>query len=887
MTQRLLDSQTGSSPTDRSRLSSAVRFIGSRIPLLLLAALAFFLGCFEMGNYDIWWHLRTGQLIPQRGVPLTDWYSFGSEGNAWIDVHWGFQLLMATIHGRYGIPGMILTKAIIGTAAVVLCLLAYNRHWPVTVQVIVWLPALLLLSSRLYVRPEICTLFFTAVYLCVLFHAEKSPWLLWLLPVAQVLWSNCQGLFIFGPILLAMYFAEAIARLGQVRGVFRHLIPVTLLVAVACCISPYRIGNVLFVFELWTRMRPEGQVFRENIAELMDLNTFWRRGGYGNEYVWMLVTLLGLSVVSVVAAWREILVNRRLFRLLPLVAFGWLSWQATRNGNHFALVAGTIISWNFASAIGERSFRWVAPCFNAALVLAVGYFVVHGDWYERVGGHRRTGFRERQGFYSHEAVRIAGLPGMPERAAIIHMGHAALYIFHNGPEKQVLFDGRLEVHSQAEFERYMAWQDLLTKGEDWESFLKSLDINLMIIDAEHNHVSQVTAFMSPNWRCVHFDDVLAVFVRRDWQLPEGVTEFDFQYWLFDGRLPLFQSPRPQPVAKPSWWLLPPDIVFPDQSDRLAERLYNLSLAMGERTLGVSPLETTLLLNGLKQSQLAIRRRPWSAETYRRMGMQYLLAARMASLKEQTPTVTAPWQSTSGTLFATAVHCLQLALECDPNDYSSHVYLYEAASNAGMLDKSLFHLQKMLELPADNPARMQLRRQLGTVATQLAGRVEAAKKTLDLDDLSFDGLTKYADAGLLAMGLERIDGEAVKALTPEQVDRVGVWHLMAGQSEKAKSIYRSAKGLRPAIQELRLAACEHVLGNYEQARQHLLELLQHSSDQQAEHFDALFGLASLNVLAADMQQAKVYAGRLQSLPQTAQQRWLVQWLNGMFPKDDTR
>jgi hypothetical protein len=44
--------------------------------LFALLALAFLLGCFPMGDFDVWWHLRSGQLILERGeVPRTDWFS--------------------------------------------------------------------------------------------------------------------------------------------------------------------------------------------------------------------------------------------------------------------------------------------------------------------------------------------------------------------------------------------------------------------------------------------------------------------------------------------------------------------------------------------------------------------------------------------------------------------------------------------------------------------------------------------------------------------------------------------------------------------------------------------------------------------------------------------
>src|SRR5688572_22588066 len=57
-----------------------------------------------------------------------------------------------------------------------------------------------------------------------------------------------------------------------------------------------------------------------------------------------------MGIVGAFVGWREILIERRVFRVLPLVAFGYIGLQAIRNGNHFALVYATLTSWNFAAA---------------------------------------------------------------------------------------------------------------------------------------------------------------------------------------------------------------------------------------------------------------------------------------------------------------------------------------------------------------------------------------------------------------------------------------------------------------------------------------------------------------------------------------------------------
>ena len=365
----------------------------ARVPLGILAVAAFVLGCFELADTDIWWHLKTGQLIPTQGVPKTDWYTYMSAGNLWIDVHWGFQRLVAAVHGQWGAAGLVALKAALGCAAFLIAQMAYPRGGPAGVRVWAWIPALLLMSSRFYERPESVSLAFEAVFLAVLFHAEERPRLLWLLPIVQAAWANVQGLYVFGPILLAMYWCEALGRMNRTQGLFRHLIPTTVLVFVACVASPYKLDNVLLVWQIaQTAKAPE---YRDTIEELKPVWQFAREGAWRtNPYLWLLAGLLAAGAASCVAAWRSWWRERRWFRILPFAAFSWLGVQALRNGNHFALVAGATLAWNLGS------LRWRPHGARSAVLATLAAAVVlwaaaTEHWHQWTNPQRWLGFRER------------------------------------------------------------------------------------------------------------------------------------------------------------------------------------------------------------------------------------------------------------------------------------------------------------------------------------------------------------------------------------------------------------------------------------------------------------------------------------------------------------
>jgi len=200
-----------------SRFTSASRLIDWLL-MALLAAVAFLLGCYEMGDSDIWWHLRGGQWILEHGrVPDLDPFTFGSADKQWIDIHWSYEVILALAHRLGGVGALVLLGATVGTGAFLAGLTARQKEWPAVAAVLSWLPALVLFSFRLDPRPEIFSALYIGCFLAVLWRVERRPILIWLLPILQVLWVNTQGLFVFGPVLLAMYVSARVTQLAWRR----------------------------------------------------------------------------------------------------------------------------------------------------------------------------------------------------------------------------------------------------------------------------------------------------------------------------------------------------------------------------------------------------------------------------------------------------------------------------------------------------------------------------------------------------------------------------------------------------------------------------------------------------------------------------------------------
>lgn len=273
-------------PTD---LPARLGRLADKLLLALLVAVAFALGCYEMGDSDVWWHLRGGEWILEHGrVPGLDPFTFGSEDRAWVDIHWSYQVVLALAYRVGGAGALVVLGAAMGGLAFLVTLTARRREWPAAAVVLCWAPALVLVAFRLDPRPEVFSLFYLGCFLAVLWRAQDRPAWAWAFVPVQVLWANAQGLFILGPVLVLLFAAGRAVELAarRLKGAsawgadekhwWRHVGGAALAVAAASLVNPYGLDGARFPLDLFPKVAEEGNVYKQYVDELMSPRDFVR-----------------------------------------------------------------------------------------------------------------------------------------------------------------------------------------------------------------------------------------------------------------------------------------------------------------------------------------------------------------------------------------------------------------------------------------------------------------------------------------------------------------------------------------------------------------------------------------------------------------------------------
>jgi hypothetical protein len=515
-----------------------------RLLLASLLVLAFLLGCFPMADFDVWWHLRAGQLVLAGGhLPRVDDWTYTNPGKPWIDLYWLFQVVIAALYRLGGSSALVLLKACAGTAIVALALCSRRPDAPAWPAALVWPIALIALSGRLCERPELFSLLLLAAYLAILSHAETRPRRLWLLPFLQVLWVNSHGFFVLGPLVLAAYWVDLLLRRlrrDQEPPASAHQKTLALAsgaTLLGCLVSPYGPRAVALSLEQFHKLGGAG-IYRANIGELRTQGDFIAINGIWNPYLLSVLVVFALGLLTFTLQAR-----RRIFRPFRILLFSgacYLGWQATRNSSLFALVAATVTCWNLddslrsaaaaapqpASRRRRRSERGDPPRRHArrpsywalGAVVALGLATLSGALYAWAGEGRVVGLGERRQWYAHEACRFLARPDLPERIVAFNLGQAAVCIAHAAPAHKLFMDPRLEVNSQETFERYLRGLRLLWRGEAaWEAplgidYQRPEELPALLI--ERGVLARAAAMLArdPRWRCVYADSIATVFV---------------------------------------------------------------------------------------------------------------------------------------------------------------------------------------------------------------------------------------------------------------------------------------------------------------------------------------------------------------------------------------
>ncbi len=491
---------------------------------LLIASMAGVVaGVFEVQNFDIWWHLETGELIVTEGtIPTSDPFSYTVRGQPWITHEWLSEVIFFLVHESAGIRGLIILKSLLLGAAVALLLSLAVRKRGTTIPFLLFPVFLFPLALRPFVRPHIFTFFFTCLLLILVSVHRETGNRKWLipLPVVFLLWANIHSGVVLGLIiLLAFTFGSALSRkisggndVPADAGYTKTLAAFFFASLAASLVNPHHVETLIYPFLL-----ARNPVFTRTIAEL--------KGPLEEAYAFSFwqVGFLALFPVVAAVAWFT-----RRFRdlawMIPLALYATLSFFAHRNVPTFAALALAFTAVSLSSlprtrssgskkkplrvrlATSGRVLSIAVPALSLILLLTRGAYMGEDGW-RAVGIGVRTEQYPGGAFRFLEEEEIHG-------NMFNQMAFGGFLIYEGYPEYRVFIDGRLLLYGDRFSRRYL---DAYYGSQGLDALLERYDIGYFILDypdEADNRMIQYALSRSRDWELVYWDDNALIYVRN-------------------------------------------------------------------------------------------------------------------------------------------------------------------------------------------------------------------------------------------------------------------------------------------------------------------------------------------------------------------------------------
>jgi hypothetical protein len=475
-----------------------------RLFVVIFAMGLFVMACRNVTDPDVWWHLRTGELILQaRHVPTTDPFSFTRAGAPWLDHEWLSQVL---IFGLYRLGGWGALIVVFGAVIASGLMLAFARSpGEPYIAGIVTLLAAFASAPSWGVRPQMFTFLLASIFLFLLERSYQHPKLLWYVPPLMLLWANLHAGFALGIGLVILFAAGDLLNVVFGYGSWNDakkrtgaLAVIGVLSTAAVVVNPY--GGRLYSYPFATLHSP---------AMLGYIGEWQSPDFHASTYLPLLTMILATLLLPAISP--------RKLRPRELLLLTVLTYAALRSVRHiplYVLVAAPVLCATMEAWLAEKRgivrraeppiFSRAKMAFNATLLSFLVIYVVARLGYV-VGNQSRVEAKEfpaaAAGF-----IRSHALPG----PMLNHYNWGGYFIWKLYPEYRVFIDGRADMYGDNFMDQYAA--TYAAKGENWRQPLSEWGIRTIVLPPESPLLAAVRAL--PAWKQVYSDGQVTILSQQ-------------------------------------------------------------------------------------------------------------------------------------------------------------------------------------------------------------------------------------------------------------------------------------------------------------------------------------------------------------------------------------
>lgn len=478
-------------------------------------------------SFDIFWHLRTGELLLNGVFPIQDIYSYTAHGKPWLLHEWGTELIFAFVYGKAGVPGLIVLKSfIIAFTYGVAFNLMLRKNINIFVAFVFFLITIPGTAGSWTVRPHIFTYLFIVLLFRIYFEFRhnKNHAGLKFLPILFLFWINLHGGFVIGFIFIGACLVADIIEIyfnPEIQQTFSYsdckkLLIYSIISFAACFINPNTYKGVLYPL-----LYISDQIPSELIQE-------WAPTSIKNSLAF--VPIVFLLIIGF--AFKKKKLN--LYEIALVSVFTFFAFTAHRHVSLFTLILVPILApfWQeIIIIVFKRIVDQANGWFHTCLIKVDAYFTNRSEWFLRV--EKQLNYHvllivgiilfsiiciysgEKLGIGIHKERYPDKIVNFIEQnniqGNIFNQYSWGGYLIWRLLDRKVFIDGRMDVYKK---EITQLYQTLINMEDGWEKIIDDYSIRHLVLKKDEI-LSRFIVKLNPEWLLIMETDNAYLISKRN------------------------------------------------------------------------------------------------------------------------------------------------------------------------------------------------------------------------------------------------------------------------------------------------------------------------------------------------------------------------------------
>lgn len=477
-------------------------------------------GIRTISSPDLFTHIALGGSEASSGDPI----SYTMADQQWVTLHPLYNKLAAALWTAGGAPLITLVHVALMLAAFIL-MFRFGKEWggPVSSGLALLLCAWLILPICT-TGPTTVALFFTSLFVTLLYRMKNFTVLAVLLLALQFLWTNMHPSFLFGPILILFFALEnrqasrTASRTSPVTPLTTRLFVLTGAALLVTLINPNLINLHTHVIANWSLLT--GTKGMEWISL------------YSSGFPQGFITSLTIFAL-VLGAGGLITLQKKLPPVITFLALvgAFLTVRSIGALQSFTVLALPFMMLSFNS-VSEYLSRTLTILFKASedvlhhvmavitlvLMLASAGIIVTNSAYASIGSAAEFGLGVEEEAFPVAAEKVLDRDDFPER--ILNIGHDGGYLFVQNPGRKVFADTRTTLYGP-DFYKTLN-RALLGQAGAWKTIMADWNPHAVVLNGAWPDSGALANRLvaSGAWKLVYFDGATVILVR---DRPEYAT----------------------------------------------------------------------------------------------------------------------------------------------------------------------------------------------------------------------------------------------------------------------------------------------------------------------------------------------------------------------------